>query len=281
MRVLGLHGSEAWVEEPSFPLTRHGLELAGLSLVPVPVDEEGIDVEHGLRVAPEAALVVITPGQQAPLGMTLSLARRLRLLDWAAQQERWVIEDDYLSELQLGGRAAPSLASLDRAGRVIHIGSFSKTIAPALRLGFVVAPLQLASRFAEVAACLAPAPIPAVQLATAEFMRDGHYMRHLRRTKRLYSAQSEALLHYLQPRAKGIRIETAGLAALLQLPAGTADLAVVRESLAFGLAPAPLSIWYKSPASAQPGLLLGVSTAPLQHIASACDRLLEIVERHT
>ena len=184
LRVLGLEGRKVWVEDPGFPFTRRGLELARLSLAPIPVDADGIDVDYGLRHAPDAALVVVTPGQQAPLGSTLSLARRLRLLDWAAQEGAWVIEDDYLGELQLKGRAAPALASLDRAGRVIHIGSFSKTLTPTLRLGFVVAPLPVATRFAEVAACLAPAPGPSVQLATAEFMRDGHYMRHLRRTKR-------------------------------------------------------------------------------------------------
>jgi len=117
-----------------------------------------MDVDYGLNHASDAALVVVTPGQQAPLGSTLSLARRLRLLDWAAQEGAWVVEDDYLSELQLKGRATPALASLDRAGRVIHIGSFSKTLTPALRLGFLVVPLPLATRFAEVAACLAPAP---------------------------------------------------------------------------------------------------------------------------
>lgn len=281
MRVLGLQERKAWVEEPSFPITRHGLELAGLSLAPIPVDEEGIDVEYGLRDVPDAALVVVTPGQQAPLGATLSLARRLRLLDWAVQENKWVIEDDYLSELQLEARAAPALASLDRAGRVIHLGSFSKTIAPSLRLGFVVSPLQLASRFAEIAACLAPAPIPAVQLATAEFMREGHYMRHLRRTKRLYSAQRDALLSYLKPHAKGIDVATAGLAALLRLPDGIPDVSVAREALAFGMAPAPLSVWYASPSSAQSGLLLGISTVPQQHIARSCDRLMEIIERFT
>src|SRR5690606_6054930 len=140
-------------------------------IVPVPVDADGIDIDHGLRHAPDAKLVVVTPGQQAPLGATLSLERRLKLLDWAAASGAWVIEDDYLSELQLTGRAAPALASLDRAGRVIHIGSFSKTISPTLRLGFVVAPIDLTMRFAEVAACLAPPPGPSAQLAAAEFMR--------------------------------------------------------------------------------------------------------------
>jgi GntR family transcriptional regulator / MocR family aminotransferase len=132
LRVLGLEGGKAWVEDPGFPFARHGLTLAKMSLSPIPVEVDGIDLDYGLRHAPDAALVVVTAGQQAPLGPTLSLARRLQLLDWAAKQGVWVIEDDYLSELQLTARAAPALASLDRAYRVIHIGSFSKTISPAL-----------------------------------------------------------------------------------------------------------------------------------------------------
>jgi GntR family transcriptional regulator/MocR family aminotransferase len=277
LHVLGLEGRKAWVENPGFPFTRRGLELARLSLVPIPVDADGMDVDYGLNHAADAALAVVTPGQQAPLGFTLSLARRLRLLDWAAQEGAWVIEDDYLSELQLKGRATPALASLDRAGRVIHIGSFSKTLTPALRLGFLVAPLPLATRFAEVAACLAPAPGPAVQLATAAFMRDGHYMRHLRRTKRVYATQSDSLLRCLRPRAKDIVI--AGLAVLLRLPDGASDLSIARETLPFGLAPAPLSLWYASTASARQGLLLGIATSPQKRIEASCDRLIRIIDR--
>lgn len=279
LRVLGLEGCKAWMEDPGFPFTRRGLELARLSLAPIPVDADGIDVEYGLHIAPDAALAVVTPGQQAPLGPTLSLTRRLRLLDWAARTGAWVIEDDYLSELQLDGRAAPALASLDRAGRVIHIGSFSKTISPALRLGFVVAPPALASRFAEVAACLAPAPGPSTQLATTEFMREGHYMRHLRRTKRVYSAQRDALLKCLRPDAGEVTV--AGLALLLRLPDGAPDLAIARETLAFGMSPSPLSAWYASPASARSGLLLGLATAPHRQLAKSCDRLHTIIGRFT
>jgi GntR family transcriptional regulator / MocR family aminotransferase len=280
LRVLGLEGRKAWVENPGFPFTRRGLELARLSLAPIPVDADGMDVDYGLNHAADAALVVVTPGQQAPLGFTLSLARRLRLLDWAAREKAWVIEDDYLSELQLKGRATPALASLDRAGRVIHIGSFSKTLTPALRLGFLVAPLALANQFAEAAACLAPAPGPAVQLATAAFMRDGHYMRHLRRTKRVYAAQSDALLKSLRPRARDIvDIAIAGLAVLLRLPDGAPDFSIARETLSFGLAPTPLSIWYASPASAKSGLLLGIATSPHKRIEASCDRLIRIIDR--
>ena len=278
LRTLGLEQKKVWMEDPGFPFTRHGLELAQLSVVPIPVDADGIDVTYGLQHAADAALAVVTPGQQAPLGSTLLLERRARLLDWAAQGKAWVIEDDYLSELQLKGRATPALASLDRAGRVIHIGSFSKTVTPTLRLGFVVAPTALASRFAEAAACLAPAPGPAVQLAMADFIREGHYLRHLRRTKRTYAAQADTLLKLLRARTDNVAL--AGLAAVLRLPNGTSDLSIARDAASFGLAPTPLSLWYASKAKARPGLLLGVATSPQKRLEASCERLFAIIERH-
>ncbi|PZM15766.1 PLP-dependent aminotransferase family protein [Rhizobium tubonense] len=279
LSVLGLGGHNAWVENPGFPWSRKGLALARLSLAPIPVDADGIDIDHGLRHHPDAKLVVVTPGQHAPLGSTLSLERRLRLLEWAAANRVWVIEDDYLSELQLAGRAAPALASLDRAGRVIHIGSFSKTISPTIRLGFLIAPPDLVSRFAEVAACLAPPPGPAVQMATAEFMHEGHYMRHLRRTKRAYAAKRQALLECLQAFVGAERLAAPGLAVLLNLPRGTADLAIAREVSAFGMSPSPLSAWYVTPESAEQGLLLGVATAPTKNLVRSCEQLFEAIRR--
>lgn len=279
LRALGLEGQKVWIENPSFPFARRGLELARLSLAPIPVDAHGIDVDYGLRRASDAKLVVVTPGQQAPLGVTLSLERRLRLLDWAAQEGVWVIEDDYLSELQLIGRPAPALAALDRGGRVIYISSFSKTVSPALRLGFLVAPLSLLSRVAEVAACLAPPPGPSVQLAMAQFMREGHYLRHLRRTKRAYSTKRDALLECLQVHAKTLSITTAGLAALLRLPDGAPDISIAQKALTFGMAPSPLSVWYTRPASGQSGLLLGIATTPQKYLDRSCQRLSDIIER--
>jgi GntR family transcriptional regulator/MocR family aminotransferase len=279
LSVLGLSGQTAWVENPGFPWTRMALELAHVSLAPIPVDSDGIDVSYGLQHHPDAKLVLVTPGQQAPLGPTLSLGRRLCLLEWAAANESWVIEDDYLSELQLAGRAAPALASLDRDGRVIHIGSFSKTISPTLRLGFVVAPVELVTRFAEVAACLAPPPGPAAQLATAEFMHEGHYMRHLRRTKRAYAAKRQAVLDCLQKAAGADQLAAPGLAVLLKLPRALSDVTVAREALTFGMFPAPLSPWYASPEDAESGLLLGVATAPTKNLARSCDRLFEVIRR--
>ena len=278
LRVLGLERKKVWMEEPGFHLTRKGLELARLNIVPVPVDAEGVNVSYGIEHAADAALAVVTPGQQAPLGPTLSLRRRLQLLEWAVSNDAWIIEDDYLSELQLEGRAAPALASLDEGKRVIHIGSFSKTISPGLRLGFVVVPTGLAAAFSEVASALAPAPSPVVQLATAQFMHDGHYIRRVRRLKRLYSAQREALCEQL--RMRDAEWVTAGLTVLLRLPDGASDVQIVREAKANGMAPSPLSMWFATPSWTFPGLLLGIATAPEAYVAASCRRLFEIIDRY-
>jgi GntR family transcriptional regulator/MocR family aminotransferase len=277
LHVLGLGGSKAWMEDPGFPWSRKALELARLSLAPIPVDGDGIDVDYGLRFHADAKLVLVTPGQQAPLGGALSLDRRLRLLDWAVSENAWIVEDDYLSELQLSGRAAPALASLDRGGRVIHIGSFSKTISPSLRLGFLVAPVELVSRFAETAACLGPPPGPSVQHAIAEFMREGHYMRHLRRTKRAYAAKREAVLARLRPHVGADRLSAPGLAVLLDLPEGTSDLQIASDVAVFGISPTPRSRWYAFPEGAGSALLLGIATAPTKELDRTCERLIRTI----
>ncbi len=211
------------------------------------------------------------------MGPTLSLARRLSLLDWATQSGAWIVEDDYLGELQLRGRAAPALASLDRAGRVIHVGTFSKTVSPTLRLGFVVVPPALVAPFTEAATCLAPAPGPAVQLAVAEFMREGHYLRHLRRMKRVYAGRRDALKAQLE--SVGLSARAAGLAMLLELPDEARDTVIAREATAFGMAPTPLSPWYSGATSRRSGLLLGIATAPGDRLVECCDRLQRLIVR--
>lgn len=275
IRGLQLERRGAWIEDPGFPLTRTALGLAGMLVTAVPVDAEGLDVAAGVRTAAAASLAVVTPGQQAPLGMTMSLSRRLALLAWARRSGAWIIEDDYLSELQLTGRAAPALASLDHGGRVLHIGSFSKTISPSLRLGFMVVPTELSRRFGELAACLAPAPAAAVQLTVAEFLRQGCYLRHLRRMKQLYVARRETLLRYLGETASdSIKVQaTAGLAVVVLLPESTSDVDITSLALQFGLAPAPLSPWYMQP-SGQQGLLLGVTNLNERQLKADCRRLL-------
>jgi GntR family transcriptional regulator/MocR family aminotransferase len=164
IRGLQLGRMGAWIEDPGFPLTRTALGLAGMAVTAVPVDAEGLNVSAGVQTAAGAKLAVVTPGQQAPLGMTMSLPRRLALLAWARRSDAWIIEDDYLSELQLKGRAAPALASLDHGGRVLHIGSFRKRSAQrcawaswSCRLSWVVGSVSslLASRRHPLPACSA------------------------------------------------------------------------------------------------------------------------------
>jgi GntR family transcriptional regulator/MocR family aminotransferase len=275
IRGLQLGETKAWIEDPGFPLTRTALELAGMRVTPVPVDAEGLNVVVGAQTA-AASLAVVTPGQQAPLGMTMSLPRRLELLTWAHQNDAWIIEDDYLSELQLTGRAAPSLASLDHGGRVLHIGSFSKTMSPSLRLGFMVVPPELSRRFGELAACSAPAPAAAIQRAMTEFMQQGYYLRHLRRMKQLYTARRATLLRCLAEMAPdSIKVQAAaGLAVLISLSESRSDVDIASRALPFGLAPAPLSPWYRKPS--EQGLLLSVTNLNEQRLKSDCRRLLEL-----
>jgi GntR family transcriptional regulator/MocR family aminotransferase len=277
VRGVQLEGKKAWVEDPGFPLTRIALGLAGMTVTAVPVDAEGIDVAAGVRSAADAALSVVTPGQQAPLGMTMSLPRRRDLLAWARRNSAYIIEDDYLSELQLKGRAAPALASLDHGGRVLHIGSFSKTISPALRLGFLVVPPELVRRFGDLVACLAPAPSVPMQRAVAAFLREGHYLRHLRHMKRLYAARQEALVRCLGEMASdSMTVEaSAGLAVVVSLPEAASDVDIALRARQFGLAPSPLSPWHIQSPSRR-GLLLCVTNLDEQRLPADCLKLAQL-----
>lgn len=275
LRSLDLHGATAWTEEPGFPIAREAVRLAGLVPAPVRVDAQGLDVAAGIAMAPHAALAMVTPGQQAPLGVTLSLARRHALLDWAARTGAWIIEDDYLGELQPDGRAAPALASLDRAGRVCHVGTFSKTITPSLRTGFVVVPPDLVPRVLEVANAFLTAPALSLQHAVAAFIEDGRYLRHLRRMKRLYLERRRGLVDALAQLST--THAPAGLGVLLRLPDGVDEGRVVKQARAAGLAPVPLSPWYVTPELRQSGLLLGVTNVPEADATALCRRLLAIV----
>lgn len=267
-QALALKGTTAWIEDPGFPISRKSLDLAGLVTAPVRVDEEGIVVSEGIAAAKDAAIALVTPGQQAPLGMALSPDRRRALIGWARQGGAWIIEDDYLSELQLQGRAAPALASEDEAGCVIHVGTFSKTITPSLRLGLVVAPVRLVPRFDDVAACLSPASNATAQRAVAEFIREGHYLRHLRRMKRLYVARRDMLKARFSD-AAAVDV-MAGLTLLLRLPEGAGDVDIATQALALDMAPRPLSLWYARDDLRRKGLLLGVTNATGKRLDAAC-----------
>lgn len=276
LTALQVHGRRAWIEEPGYPLGKRALEILGMKTHPVPVDDEGLCVEDGMMRAPDAAVALVSPGQQAPLGMPLSAARRRALLGWADAQRAWIIEDDYLGELQIDGRAAPALASGSGSERVIHIGAFSKTMSPALGLGYLVAPPALGKQIVEVAAVLAPSPNRTTQLALGEFLESGHFLRHLRQMKALYRERRTNTLAYLSNALRPVA--TSGLGLIAYLPQVTNDIAIVGEARKRGLAPSALSSWYVRPERVMPGLMLSITNIRDDNLKAACDSILSIVE---
>ncbi|MFT8719926.1 PLP-dependent aminotransferase family protein [Acetobacter sp.] len=278
LHAIGASGRQAWIENPGFPVTRRALEVAGVYPVAVHVDADGMDVAYGRDLAPGAALAIVTPGQQAPTGVTLSPARRCALQDWTQQSGAWIVEDDYLGELHLDGRAPNALASGSGADRVIHIGTFSKTLAPMVGLGFIVAPPALLRRLTEVASWLGTPPNLAVQATLTRFLREGHYLRHLRRMRTLYVERRQLLMDTLVAQGAG-DARAAGLSVLLPLPNGFDDERLALNARGNGLAPAPLSPWFASASRARAGLVLGIANVRENHVAQDCATLLTMARR--
>ena len=209
-------GDEVWVEEPGFVEARWALTAAGAKLVPVPVDDKGLCVSEGIKRAPNAKLIVVTPSHQYPLGVSMGLERRLELLDWANRNNVWIVEDDYNSEFRHQDSMIASLRSLDREQRVIYLGTFSKIMMPSLRLGYVVAPERFVSTFSKGRARIDVHSSGIGQQALAEFMKEGHLLRHLRRMRKVYAERQQALMQaiitlmpddlHLAPAATGLHL---------------------------------------------------------------------------
>jgi GntR family transcriptional regulator/MocR family aminotransferase len=256
-------GDRVWLEDPGYPGARQAFALAGARLVPVRVDQEGLDVEHGIRRAADARLAYITPSHQFPLGGTLSAARRIALTEWAGRSSAWIVEDDYDSEYRFGGRPLAALQGVDPHARVIYLGSFSKVMFPALRLGYVILPRDLVPAFSVIreASDTFPATLP--QSVMTEFIREGHFARHLRRMRQLYgeryAALTEAIRKELPGRLEVVGSET-GMHLTALLPEGVDDVALTRRAAAAGISVRPLSICYLKPPK-RGGLILGYGGA--------------------
>jgi len=279
-RVLLRAGDAVWVEDPGYPLARQALEAAGGTLVPVRVDRDGLRVAAGVVAAPRARLAVVTPTHQSPLGVALTLPRRLALLHWAADAAAWVLEDDYDSEFHYSGHPPPALKSLDRGGRVLYAGSFSTVLFPALRLGYLVVPDELAEAFAR-AARLGSFGLPSLeQRVVAAFMAEGHFARHLRRMRALYAARRRALAAALTA-AFGERIvlelEAGGMHLLARFPGAADDGTLARRAAAARLAPVALSSLALAHDCGQ-GLLLGFTNVPEGEAEALARRLAEALE---
>ncbi len=274
-RVLLDPGDLAWVEDPGYLGARGALLAAGASLVPVPVDQEGLDVEAGRQLCREARLAIVTPSHQFPTGVTMSLSRRLALLEWGRQAQAWIVEDDYDSEYRFSGRPLEALQGLDRAGRVIYIGTFSKVLFPSLRLGYLVAPAELLQGFI-AARHFIDTHLPLLeQMALADFIAEGHFGRHLRKMRLLYLERRNALVDTLR-RELGdildIAVPEAGMHLVAWLPAGLNAQAVVRRAAANGLHIVPISQYSLRPLQ-RDGLMLGFASASPEELRAGVQTL--------
>jgi len=278
-RVLLDDRSPAWVEEPGYWLTRQVLTAAGCRLVPVPVDSEGLDVAWGVKKCRKARAAFVAPSHQYPLGATMSASRRLQLLDWAQSSGSWVIEDDYDSEYRYGNMPIASLQGLDHNSRVIYIGTFSKTLFPSLRLGYVVIPPDLVGRFAAVRYAMDIAPPHFFQAVLTDFMTEGHFARHIRRMRQLYAQRRIALVDELQREfgsALDILGSEAGMHLAVILPKGFRDQEVAERAAREKLWLAPLSPSYLGRIPRQ-GFILGFGNTMAEEMPKAVRQLKSLL----
>ena len=247
------------VEEPGYPLARSALGAGGVKPVSVPVDESGMRIAALRRLGRRVRAAYVTPSHQYPLGASMSAARRFELLDWAVQRKAWVLEDDYDSEYRYVSRPLGALQGMDAHERVIYIGTFSKVLFPALRMGYLVVPPSLWQRFMDAREALDLFSPTLYQLVLADFLRDGHFTRHLRRMRGVYQRRRDALLAGLDRHCRewiSVHNADAGLHVAVLLPSGLDDEAVVRHMATRGLTATALSTCYAGPAR-RSGLLLG------------------------
>ncbi|TQJ97469.1 PLP-dependent aminotransferase family protein [Achromobacter sp. SLBN-14] len=276
-RILGEAGETAWVEDPGYWGARTILQANGLRTVHLPVDEEGMRLPDTVGTPPR--FIFVTPSHQYPLGPVMSLARRRQLLAVARQCGSWIIEDDYDSEFRFSGRPIASLLGLESDAPVIYMGTFSKTLYPGLRVGYLVLPKPLTAAFQAAHAELYREGHLMTHAALATFISEGHYAAHIRRMRMLYGRRRAMLVNLIERRLGPDWLHRdasmAGLHLVLTLPPDMDDLRVVEVARSKGVLTRALSRYYVNDEGRRPGLLLGYACVPEHDIARKFEVLLE------
>jgi GntR family transcriptional regulator/MocR family aminotransferase len=278
--VLLSEGDFVWAEDPAYPGLVAVLENFQVSVSRIPVDAQGIDVEQGVAACPRARVAFVTPSHQYPLGMPLSMTRRNALLAWARQNNSWIVEDDYDSELRYAGHPFPSLQGLDPA-RVIYIGTMSKTMFSSMRLGYVIAPPPLVDAFAGARALIDRHSPTADQHVLARYMKEGHFEAHIRRIRVAYAERRAALIGALKrelPSWVSLQSSDQGMHLVLWLPAGFDDVKFAGEAAETGLVVRPISSMYHASPPRRSGLMLGFGGFSVEHLRKAVLQLRDVLD---
>lgn len=281
-RLLLDPGDPVWLERPGFPGLRAAIGAQGGKLIHVPVDDEGLDVADGLRQAPKARLACVAPSHQYPLGVVMSLQRRLALLAWARDAKAWILEDDYDSEYRYTGRPLAALRSLDEDGRVIYMGSLSKLMFPSLRLGYLVTPRQLTAVFRQARSVIDDQPAMSTQPALAAFFQSGLLAAHVRRMRKRYAHRQQLLLAAAArhlPEMIELKPDEAGLHLVGQLVgahAAKGDAEIAGRLYAGGLVVPPLSR-YDIGDNRRKGLMFGYAAVPDNRIEPAVAEIARLL----
>ena len=282
-RTLLDEGDTVWMEDPGYRTVADVLRGQGASIAHVPVDSDGFDPERAEENHADARLAFVTPSRQYPLGMTMPLARRLALIDWAQRTGGWIVEDDYDSEYRYTGRPIAALSSLDQAGRVIYLGSFSKVMFSGLRLGWICVPRSIIPAVLAVQAGYGTLAATPAQPALAEFVSSGRFSAHIRKMRRLYSTRQECLISELQANADDIlevERQDAGLHLVARFrpepDSRLRDTDVSARAAKEGITAPALSTYFSGPVSRQ-GLLLGFAGVPTGDIGPKVKTLVSAV----
>lgn len=272
-------GDRVWMENPGAIGARNAFLSRGAEVVPVPVDEEGLDVAAGRRAGPSMRMAFVTPAHQHPMGYTMSRDRRFELLAAAEDMGAWIVEDDYVGEFHYGRSPLPPLKALDGSGRVVYIGTFSKALFPAIRLGYAVVPPGLVDIFERTLGAAAHGVSHAMQSIVADFLSEGHFSAHLRRMRDLYKMRRDTLMQACANRLEGrltVLPTDTGFHTVGLLPGDADECRVTEAATTAGLATTPLSRFALSPLGVK-GLTLGFSAVAPHEIERGVERLATVL----
>jgi GntR family transcriptional regulator/MocR family aminotransferase len=275
-------GENVWFENPGAIGARNSLIACGANLIPVPVDSEGLRVDDALRMCPEFRLAFVTPSHQQPMGCVMSLERRFALLSAAEKAKAWIIEDDYDGEFFFGSHPPPTLKSVDTTGQVIYVGTFSKSLFPALRLGYLLVPDSLVDTFQTIMYNYLQGVPSHTQSMVAEFIDEGHFSSHVRRMRLIYEERHEALIKVAQQKLNGLlEVETtrSGLHTIANLPRNLSEIEISKAAEHLNVTASPLGRFALAPLKTQ-GLVLGFGGVNPHQIQVGVEVLASVLENH-